>query len=395
MFPVRTIERFFAHESAGGVLLMLSAILALLAANSGMAETYFAVLDKPLAILIDGVGLKKPLFLWINDGLMAVFFFLVGLELKREVLDGKLRNPGDILLPGAAALGGMALPAAVFLALAGADPALRSGWAIPMATDIAFAMGVLALLGPRVPAELKIFLLTLAILDDLGAILVIGLFYTVELKLNYLAMALVPVAAMAWMNLRRQRRVAPIILCGMVLWVLVLKSGIHATLAGVVVALFVPMTDRTGTSPLHAVETALTPYVMFLIVPLFAFANAGVVFEGLTLADLLAPLPLGIALGLVAGKQIGVFGTTWLMVRFGLARLPRGVGWSQVYGVACLAGIGFTMSLFIGTLSFDDTAMMNAVRLGVLTGSAVSAVLGVLALRLAPDARRHARVPAA
>ncbi|PKP72439.1 MAG: Na+/H+ antiporter NhaA [Alphaproteobacteria bacterium HGW-Alphaproteobacteria-6] len=381
MSIVRSLDRFFRHDAAGGIVLMASALLALIVANSGLSQGYHAWLVMPFSILLDGEGLSKPLILWINDGLMAVFFFLIGLELKREMLEGKLKNPSDVMLPGMAALGGMAVPALVYLAFTWSDPALRGGWAIPAATDIAFAVGVLALLGKRVPAALKIFLLTLAILDDLGAILIIAIFYTRELHLDYLYLALAPVAGLYLLNRAGAHRIAPIILLGTVLWMLVLKSGVHATLAGVITAFFVPLKDRHGKSPLHALEHALSPYVLFLIVPVFAFANAGVVLGGLTLADLAAPLPLGIAAGLVIGKQVGVLGMTWLVIRAGWARLPAGVTWTHIYGLACLAGIGFTMSLFIGGLSFSDQAHMNAVRLGVLAGSAVSALLGYGLLR--------------
>ena len=379
---LRALDRFFRHDAAGGVLLMAAALLALIVANSGLSDGYHALLLKTFSILLDGEGLSKPLILWINDGLMAVFFFLIGLELKREMVEGKLKNPSDVLLPGMAAVGGMALPALVYLALNWSDPVTRGGWAIPAATDIAFAVGVLALLGKRVPAALKIFLLTLAILDDLGAILIIALFYTKELHVYYLLLALAPLAGLYLLNRSGAHRIAPFVLLGTVLWVLVLKSGVHATLAGVITAFFLPLKDKYGKSPLHALEHALTPYVLFLIVPVFAFANAGVVLKGLTLGDLFAPLPLGIAAGLVIGKQAGVFGLTWLIVKAGWARLPHAVTWVHIYGLACLAGIGFTMSLFIGGLSFEGPDNMNDVRLGVLAGSLVSALLGYAALML-------------
>ena len=383
--PRSLFERVFAHEAAGGVVLMLAAFVALVLANSGAAEGYSYVLGLPFSITLNGTGLTKPLILWINDGLMAVFFLLVGLELKREILEGRLKTLSDIVLPGMAAVGGMAVPALIYLAFNGADTATAGGWAIPTATDIAFAVGVVALLGKRVPASLKVFLLTLAILDDLGAIIVIALFYTAELKPFYLALALVPLALMALRLKLGAHRIAPTLLLGVVLWVLVLKSGVHATLAGVVTAFFIPLTDRFGKSPLHALEHGLHPYVMFFIVPVFALANAGVPLSG-GIGDLAAPLPLGIALGLVLGKQLGVFGMVFAMVRLGLARLPAGASWTQVYGIACLAGIGFTMSLFIGALSFSDAGQMNAVRLGVLAGSLVSAVLGYTVLARAEKA---------
>jgi len=380
---LRAFDRFFAHEAAGGILLILSALAALIVANSALQPLYDGVLNAHLAITIDGEGLQKTLIEWINDGLMAVFFFLIGLELKREMLVGRLKNLRDVALPGMAAVGGMIAPALVFTAFNWGKGATLSGWAIPAATDIAFALGVLALLGERVPSSLKVFLLTLAILDDLGAILIIALFYTSELKLDYLLAALAPLAGLIWLNLKGAHRLAPALLLGTILWVLVLKSGVHATLAGVITALLIPLSDKYGKSPLQSLEHALSPYVLYLIVPIFAFANAGVVLKGLSFADLFAPLPLGIALGLILGKQVGVFATTWLMVKSGAARLPHGVSWMHLYGLACLAGIGFTMSLFIGSLNFDDPATMNAVRLGVLVGSLVSAVLGYLVLRLA------------
>jgi NhaA family Na+:H+ antiporter len=391
MALVRAVEKLFQHEAAGGILLMASAIAAMMVANSALTDSYHGILQMKLSVLLDGDGLSKPLILWINDGLMAVFFFLIGLELKREMLEGKLKNPADIMLPGMAALGGMLAPALVYLSFNWGNAATINGWAIPAATDIAFAVGVLALLGKRVPAALKIFLLTLAILDDLGAILIIALFYTSELKLDYLYLALIPLAGLWWLNHRGAHRIAPMILLGAILWFFVLKSGVHATLAGVVTAFFVPLTDRYGKSPLHSLEHGLTPYVFFLIVPIFAFANAGVVLQGMTLADLFAPLPMGIALGLIIGKQVGVWGMTWLVVRVGWAKLPHGVTWTHVYGVACLAGIGFTMSLFIGSLSFADPALMNDVRMGVLSGSAISALIGYTVLRLAPSTEAEAR----
>jgi len=373
---LRVIDKFFSHEASGGILLMLSAVGTMLIANSTYFSAYDSVLSAQFSVLINGDGLSKPMILWINDGLMAIFFFLVGLELKREVLEGKLKNPADVVLPGLAAVGGMAMPAALYLMFNWNTPETISGWAIPAATDIAFALGVLALVGSRAPSSLKVFLLTLAILDDLGAIIIIALFYTSTLKVAYLIYALVPLAIMIWLNLRGQHRMAPMIVLGAILWVSVLKSGVHATLAGVITALCIPLTDKWGKSPLHSLEHALAPYVLYVIVPIFAFANAGVVLDGISVSDLLSPLPLGIALGLLLGKQIGVFGATYLTVKIGLVRLPEGVNWTHIYGLACLAGIGFTMSLFIGGLSFADPALMNQVRLGVLSGSIVSALLG-------------------
>lgn len=380
---LRAIERLFRHEATGGIMLMLSAVIALIVANSALAPMYDFILETQGAITMNGKGIEKPMLLWINDGLMAVFFFLIGLELKREILEGKLKNPRDVILPGAAAIGGMAVPAAIFAFLNWDNPETLTGWAIPAATDIAFALGILALVGTRAPVALKVFLLTLAILDDIGAILIIALFYTADLKMHFLGMALVPLAILFVLNRLRIHRTGPFILLGIVMWVLVLKSGVHATLAGVVTAFFIPLYDRWGKSPLHSLEHALTPYVYFFIVPVFAFANAGVVFDGMSLTDLTKPLPLGIILGLFAGKLVGVFGMTWAMVRLGVARLPYAVNWVHILGVACLAGIGFTMSLFIGGLSFADPDLMNQVRIGVLSGSLISAVLGYTILMLA------------
>lgn len=380
---LRAIDRFFSHEASGGILLMLSAVAALVVANSGLAGAYDSFLGAYLGLTVNGEGLEKPAILWINDGLMAVFFFLIGLELKRELLEGKLKNPRDVVLPGAAAVGGMALPALVYVAINWGNAATIGGWAIPAATDIAFALGILALVGSRAPSSLKVFLLTLAILDDLGAIVIIALFYTAELKVDYLFLALIPLALLLFLNFKRVHRVAPMIILGAVMWYFVLKSGVHATLAGVITAFCIPMKDKWNKSPLHSLEHGLAPYVLYFIVPVFAFANAGVVLKGMSFSALLQPLPLGIALGLILGKQLGVFGVTYLMVKTGLARMPWGANWLHIYGLSCLAGVGFTMSLFIGSLSFDDPVLMNQVRLGVLCGSLVSGLLGYGALMLA------------
>ena len=377
------LARAFGHEAAPGILLMIAAAAAMILANSPAGPAYQGFFDQILSVTLGGIGMSKPLILWINDGLMAVFFFLIGLELKREMLEGRLNTPREVMLPGIAALGGMLAPMAVYLMLTRGDPGLTQGWAIPAATDIAFAVGVLALLGKSVPPALKIFLLTLAILDDLGAILIIALFYGHGLQPEYLVMALVPLGVLALMNRAGAHRVVPFVLVAVILWVLVLKSGVHATIAGVVAAFFLPLKDKYGKSPLHSVEHGLQPYVMLLIAPLFALGNAGVQLGGLAIGDLFAPLPLGIALGLLIGKQFGVFTATFLAVKLGLARLPDGVNWAMIYGLSCLAGIGFTMSLFIGSLSFDDLTQMNAVRMGVLAGSVLSAILGYSVLRMA------------
>ena len=377
------LRRLFQHEAAGGVLLMLAAIVALILDNSPLDWLYDSLLSVPMAIQIGALAIDKPLLLWINDGLMAVFFFLVGLEIKRELLVGRLSSWNQASLPALAALGGMLVPALIYLALNGGPGGAPEGWAIPAATDIAFALGVLALLGRLVPTELKIFLLALAILDDLGAILVIALFYTADLSIASLAIAAVCTTALVALNRTGVRRIAPYLLIGLVMWVCVLKSGVHATLAGVLIAFTIPLRGGTAhtTSPLVRLEHGLHPWVAFAVMPLFAFANAGVHLDGLAPGDLLAPVPLGIALGLFLGKQIGVFGFAWLGVRLGLARLPAGVGWIELYGAGLLAGIGFTMSLFIGTLAFDNVEQAAAVRLGVLSGSLLSGVSGYLLLR--------------
>ena len=381
----RGAQAFFQHQAAGGIMLMVAAVMALLLDNSRLAWLYDGLLQTPVAIQIGQLSLDKPLLLWINDGLMAVFFFLVGLEIKREVLEGRLSNMRQAGLPIFAAVGGMVIPAAVYFGINWDNPEAYNGWAIPAATDIAFALGVLALLGSRVPPALKVFLLALAIIDDLGAIIIIALFYTSSLSPTVLAIALFGVAALTIMNLRGVTRTAPYIVVGAFIWVCVLKSGVHATLAGVLVALFIPLKTRNDEipSPLKTMEHGLAPWVAFGIMPIFAFANAGVSLQGIEFADLFAGVPLGIALGLFIGKQLGIMSFVWAGVKLGLVRLPDGVNWLQIYGVSILAGIGFTMSLFIGTLAFTDPEYSAAVRIGVLTGSVLSAVMGALVLRIA------------
>lgn len=383
------ISRMVKHEAFGGVLLMAAAVAAMLVANSSLSGAYNSVLGSYFAVTLNGEGLEKPLILWINDGLMAVFFFLVGLELKKELLEGKLKNPRDVVLPGMAAVGGMALPALVFVWINWGIPVNLGGWAIPAATDIAFALGILALVGSRAPASLKVFLLTLAILDDMGAIIIIAVFYTAELKIDYLFLAILPLLGLVFLNLRGTHRIAPAILLGTIMWFFVLKSGVHATLAGVITAFCIPLKDRYGKSPLHSLEHSLTPYVNFGIIPIFAFANAGVVLAGMSFGALLDPLPLGIAAGLVLGKMVGVFGVCFLMIKLGIARLPHGANWAHIFGVASLAGVGFTMSLFIGGLSFADQEMMNQVRLGVLSGSIVAGIIGYVVLMVAGQTKEE------
>ncbi|MGI9478345.1 MAG: Na+/H+ antiporter NhaA [Hyphomicrobiaceae bacterium] len=381
----RGAQAFFQHQAAGGVLLMAAAVLALILDNSALAWLYDGLLKTPVVIQIGALELNKPLLLWINDGLMAVFFFLVGLEIKREVIEGRLSNLRQAGLPIMAAIGGMIVPAGIYIAINSGDPSALNGWAIPAATDIAFALGVLALMGPRVPVALKVFLLALAIIDDLGAIIIIALFYTSKLSPEVLVIAALGAAALGYLNYRGVTRIAPYLVIGLIVWVCVLKSGVHATLAGVVIALFIPLraTNEEGKSPLKEIEHGLAPWVAFGIMPIFAFANAGVSLQGLTLADLFAGIPLGIAAGLFIGKQLGIMGFVWAGVKLGIARLPDGVTWLQIYGAALLAGIGFTMSLFIGTLAFSDPEHAAAVRIGVLVGSLLSAITGAIVLRLA------------
>jgi NhaA family Na+:H+ antiporter len=373
---------FFHHEAAGGLLLVVAALVALLASNSPLAWLYDGFLHTPVGVRVGDLALDKSLLHWINDGLMAIFFFLVGLEIKRELLQGELSTFGQAVLPAIAAIGGMVAPAIIYVAINTGDPVALRGWAIPTATDIAFAVGVLALLGPRIPSSLKIFLLALAIIDDLGAIIIIALFYTDNLSLLSLSLALAGIVVLAALNARGVTRLAPYLLTGIFIWVCVLKSGVHATLAGVAVALAIPLTSRAEGEPslLEQLEESLHPWVAFAVLPLFAFANAGVSLQGLSLENLLEPIPLGIAAGLFAGKAIGVFGATWIAVMGGLAGKPDGATWLQILGIALLSGIGFTMSLFIGMLAFPDPAEAASLRLGVLTGSLLSAVVGYLIL---------------
>jgi NhaA family Na+:H+ antiporter len=379
---VSRLQRFLAIESAAGFVLIGAAALALIVSNIGLGDAYHGLLDLPVTIRIGALGLDKPLLLWINDGLMAVFFLLVGLEIKRELREGELSSLRQALLPGIAALGGMAVPAAIFALLNLGDATALRGWAVPSATDIAFAVAVLSLAGPAVPTALKAFLVALAIIDDLGAIVIIALFYTAELSPLSLGLAAATLAAMALLNRLGVTRLAPYLLLGIALWVCVLESGVHATLAGVAVALTVPLRDRNGGSPLHRLERALHPWVGFLIMPIFGFANAGLSFAGMTVAALAERVTLGIALGLFLGKQLGVFAASWLAIRLRVAALPAGVGWPALYAASIVTGIGFTMSLFIGTLAWEDDAHTAQLRLGVLLGSITSALVGWTALRL-------------
>ncbi|MCB1745679.1 MAG: Na+/H+ antiporter NhaA [Gammaproteobacteria bacterium] len=380
------LRRLFGHESAPGIALMLAALAALVISNTPLAPYYEHLLETHFAVLVDGKGVDKPLLLWINDGLMAVFFFLIGLELKREVLEGDLAEPSQIVLPAIGAAGGFVVPVLVFLAFNHDDAMAAQAWAVPAATDIAFALGVLAMLGPRVPLSLRLFLTSLAIFDDLAAIIVIALFYTDDLSLLALALAAGGAGILIALNRGGVRSIIPYALVGLFIWVAVLKSGVHATLAGVVVALTIPIArDEADYSPLDWLEHALHPWVSWGVLPLFAFANAGVPVLGLTASMFLAGLPLGIALGLFVGKQLGVFVACALAIRAGIARLPEGAGWAAFHGVCVLAGVGFTMSLFIGGLAFErgEFNHLAATRIGVLTGSLASALLGAALLRRA------------
>ena len=377
--PLRsTFTRFFQLEAASGLLLIAAAALALIVNNSPLSHYYTAFLDVPVAVQIGALQIAKPSLLWINDGLMALFFLLIGLEVKRELLEGQLSKPSQVVLPGAAAIGGMVVPALIYWFINKDYPDALGGWAIPMATDIAFALGVLALLGKRVPVSLKLFLMTLAIIDDLGAIIVIAVFYSSELSGVSLLLAAACLIVLIAMNRMGVIKVAPYMIVGLILWVCVLKSGVHATLAGVTLAFCIPLrTKNSETSPLMSIEHALHPWVAYAILPLFAFANAGVSLTGVSLHSFVSHVPMGIAAGLLIGKTLGVFGLTWIAIKTGMAALPAGANWGQVFGVAILCGIGFTMSLFVGSLAFvagSDYVGMD--RRGILTGSILAALIG-------------------
>lgn len=380
----RSVNQFVNSQTIGGVLLAVAAVLALILSNSPLQPLYETLLNTPGEVRIGGdwLVLSKPTLVWVNDLWMAVFFFLVGLEIKRELLEGELASRAQALLPAGAALGGMVVPALIYAAINAGDPVALRGWGIPMATDIAFALGILVLLGSRVPTSLKIFLTAVAIIDDLGAILVIAFFYTADLSLAMLLAAGGGALVLLVLNRSRVTSVGPYVIVGLIIWVCVLKSGIHATLAGVITALAVPLSDGKGGSPLGRAEHALHPWVAYGILPVFAFANAGVSLSGITLSTLTQTVPLGIAAGLVVGKTVGVFGASWLLIRFGGAQLPYQSTWLQFLGVCVLCGVGFTMSLFIGSLAFAgaDAALGVQVKIGVLLGSLISAVLAVLLL---------------
>ena len=377
-----TIQDFLKLESASGILLMIAALLALIVANSPLDQYYSIFLNVPVEFRVGELEIAKPLLWWVNDGLMAIFFFMIGLELKREIMEGELNRAANVLLPAIGAVGGVLVPVAIFSFLNWGDADAMKGWAIPAATDIAFALGLLMLLGSRVPPALKVFLVSLAIFDDLAAIVIIALFYTSELSTRALLTTLVCLIVLAIMKKRGVSSVSPYLWVGLIMWVSVLKSGVHATLAGVALAGFIPLSvaDQPDRSPLRELEHDLHTLVAFAILPIFAFVNAGISFRGVALSDLVHPVPLGIAAGLFVGKQLGIFGFCWLAIKSGMARMPAGANWGSLYGVSILCGVGFTMSLFVGSLAFESTASdvreMYDERLGILLGSAVSGVIG-------------------
>lgn len=378
------IRKFLRLEAAGGLLLIIAAIVALIMANTPLQGAYQQFLTIPVSIKISDFGLDKPLILWINDFLMAIFFLVVGLEVKRELLEGSLAGRDKAIFPAIAALGGMIVPALIYLLFNGGNEITQQGWAIPAATDIAFALGVMALLGKRVPTELKVFLLALAIIDDLGVIVIIAFFYTSSVSMIALGLAALCIAILVTMNWRKVENTAAYLVIGLILWVCILKSGVHATLAGVIVGFLIPLRGTNQTKPSEELEHVLHPWVVYLILPIFAFANSGVQLQGITFDGLLSPLPLGVAAGLVLGKPIGIFLFSWISVKLGFAKLPESINLKQVFAVSVLCGIGFTMSIFITGLAFDgiDEVYSTYSRLGILIGSTVAAVLGYLMLRV-------------
>ena len=379
------IAKFLKLESAGGILLVLSGAFAILLANSSLEPYYQLLLSTPVEIRIGALEIAKPLLLWINDGLMAVFFFLVGLELKRELLEGELSDKRDVILPGIGAIGGMIVPALIYFYFNRDDPVAIKGWAIPAATDIAFALGVLTLLGSRVPTSLKIFLTSLAIFDDIGAILIIAFFYTSKISFTALSIVFLCIPVLFLLNNRNVVSKSPYILIGIIMWVATLKSGVHATLAGVILAMFIPIRSNSNPdySPLKSIEHDLHSVVAFFVLPAFAFANAGINLSGVTIEQIFHGVPIGIALGLFFGKQIGIFVFCWLVIKMKFSVLPKRMSWLSLYGTSLLCGIGFTMSLFIGTLAFEETGvnLLFDERLGIILGTLASGLLGYIVLR--------------
>ena len=390
----RMVRDFLRLESASGILLVIAALLAMIVENSAAKPLYDALLNTPVEIRVGKLHLAKPLLLWVNDGLMAIFFFAIGLEIKREILEGELSDLSRAALPLIAAVGGMLMPAFIFVTINWGDAVALKGWAIPSATDIAFALGILSLLGRHVPASLKLFLLTLAITDDIGSIIIIALFYSSELSPTSMIIAATLLGVLFTLNRKGVTNIAPYLLFGVVLWIAVLKSGVHATLAGLLLAFFIPLrVSGTNEPPLRRLEKDLYPTIAYGILPLFAFANSGLSFDGLSLFSLLEPVPLGIAMGLFLGNQTGIMLCVWITVKSGFARLPEGAGWLEMYGISLLCGIGFTMSLFISSLAFEQGGPDFAVddRLGILTGSILSALSGYFVLRYALLRKRHTR----
>jgi NhaA family Na+:H+ antiporter len=381
---IPSIGEFFELDAAGGILLVAASILAMFLANTPVSKYYDLLIAVPVTIAVADFQISKPLLLWINDGLMAVFFLYVGLELKREILEGELSEINKVTLPVAGAIGGMLVPAGIYLLLTFHNPVAVKGWAIPAATDIAFALGILALLGSRVPASLKVFLTSLAILDDLGAILIIAFFYTSKISILALLFGVFCVIILFVLNRRRVNQISPYVLVGLLMWLALLKSGVHATLAGVILAMFIPMhgEGENGKSLLRGLEHDLHPIVTFFILPVFAFANAGVNLHGVTMELMLHDVTIAIACGLFVGKQLGIFLFCWLAIRTGLAHLPESMSYRSLYGTAVLCGVGFTMSLFIGTLAFEETGVniLFDERIGIIAGSLCSGVLGYLIL---------------
>ena len=380
------IQRFLKMESAGGIILMIAAVLALICANTPL-ETYYAlILDTPVEVRVGALEVAKPLLLWINDGLMALFFFLVGLELKRELVEGELSDKRNIILPGVGAIGGMLVPALIYAYFNYNDPAAMKGWAIPAATDIAFALGVLSLLGSRVPISVKIFLTSLAIFDDIGAILIIAVFYTSKISAFALAVVAICIPILFLMNRKHVESRSVYIMVGVVMWVAMLKSGVHATLAGVILAMFIPIKSVVDPkySPLKSLEHDLHSVVAFFVLPVFAFANAGINLSGVGVEQMLHDVPLGIALGLFAGKQIGIFLLCGLVIKLGWTSLPKSMNWLSLYATSALCGIGFTMSLFIGSLAFEETGvnLLFDERLGIILGSLASGIVGFVLLNI-------------
>ena len=388
-----TFRDFFKLEAAGGFVLLIAAVLAMVLKNSSFGYLYEAFLDTPGVIQVGALEIAKPLFLWVNDGLMAIFFFMIGMEVKREVMVGELSELSQVALPAIAGLGGIVVPAGLYYLITMDDPLAIQGWAIPTATDIAFALGILAMVGPGIPIALKLFLMRLAIIDDLGAIIIIAIFYTSDLSVLSLSVAVSAFFGLCILKWRKVQTTAPYLLVGLILWVAVLKSGVHATLAGVILGLFIPMkavdADGDEHSPLDQMIHELHPAVAFGILPLFAFVNAGVKLEGMTIDSLLSGIPLAIAVGLFFGKQIGVFGFAWLSIKLGLAKLPANVNWGQMYGASILCGVGFTMSLFIGSLAFEESGLgySRPDRLGIIVGSLAAGILGFAVLKLSTKSK--------